>query len=141
MPTNLSAEAGPIDNAVQKSSAINHRCCFICNSNKNEPFVQIYGTVTSHSNTPIFKYVKRFLDGKPSDRHEIIDEINSNRNLLCPRCFNKINDFDLACVTATRLHQELKRELSKTETIYASQKNAQKRTVEPELIIGIELDS
>lgn len=139
-PTDSSPEPNAED-VIQRPSVINHRCCFICGSNLTEAFVKIHETITSHSKTPIHNYVNRFLDGKVSIRHKSFNEINSNGNLICSKCFNKINDYDLACVTATRLHHDLKWQLSKTEAIYASQKNAQKSTTESELIIGMPLDS
>lgn len=139
MPIDLSTAVNAKDDSAKRSSVINDRCCFICNTKIYEVFVKMSETVTSHSNTPVDNYVNIFLNGERSIRHQSSEEeeANSNRNLLCPECFNKINDYDLARVTAARLHQELKWELSRTEAIYASQQNVQnEKTNEPELIIG-----
>lgn len=87
-------------------------------------------------------YINQFLNGNRSIRLQSSEESNSNQNLLCTKCFDKINDYDLACMTAARLHHELKLELSKTEAIYAIKKNLQNNEInEPELIIGMPLDS
>lgn len=40
------------------------------------------------------------------------------------RCFNKVNQYDCACVTAARLEQELRDELSQTEAFYSGQDKA-----------------
>lgn len=140
-PTDLSSTENVEDYAIQRPSEPNHRCCFICDTKLSGAFVNIYETMTSHSSTRVHKYVNQFLDDKPSIRHGTFEETNANRNLLCSGCFNKINDLDLACVTAKRLHHELKWELLQTEASYSSQKNAKNRKIEPELIIGMPLDS
>lgn len=96
--------------------------------------------MTLHSRKLIYEHVLQFLNGEPSNRHTSIQNSVSNWNLVCWKCFNKINEYDLACVTAMRLGQDLKRKLSQTETFYMDQQNVQTSN-ESELIIGMPLES
>lgn len=100
-----------------------NQVCFLCNTTECDTFVNLYDTSTSHSNTPVFDFVWKFLDDKPSVRDDTVDAANSNWNALCIGCFQKINEYDLACETATRLEEELRWELSQTEATYAAQQN------------------
>lgn len=97
--------------------------CFLCNTTESETFINLYEALTTHSNTPVFDFVWKFLDDKPSVRDDTVDAANSNWNSLCIGCFQKINEYDLACETATRLEEELRWELSQTEATYAAQQN------------------
>lgn len=99
--------------------------CFICNTRTAESYVSMYESVTTHSNAPIYDYVWNFLNDKPSVRDESSDGANSNWNLICMECYNKINQYDFACVTATRLEKELRDELTLTEALYAPQQDIQ----------------
>lgn len=99
------------------------RICFLCNTTESESFVNLYEALTSHSNTPVFDFVWKFLDDKPSVRDDTVDAANSNWNSLCIGCFQKIDEYDLACETASRLEEELRWELSQTEATYAAQQN------------------
>lgn len=99
--------------------------CFICNTRTSESYVSMHESVTTHSNAPIYDYVWNFLNDKPSVRDDSTDAANSNWNLICMECYNKINQYDFACVTATRLEKELRDELALTEALYAPQQDIQ----------------
>lgn len=96
------------------------RICFLCNSTESQTYLNLYESLTFHSNTPVFDFVWKFLDDKPSVRDDTVDAANSNWNSICVGCFTKINEYDLACETAARLEEELRWELSQTEATYAS---------------------
>lgn len=95
--------------------------CFICNTKSSESFVGLYDTVSSHSNTPLYDFVWRLLDDQPSVRDDSVEAANSNWSLLCAQCFNKINQYDLACSTVAKLEKELRDDLALTEALYAPQ--------------------
>lgn len=97
------------------------RICFICNTTASESFVNIYETVSRRSLTLICDFVWRFLNDTPSVREDVSDSARSKWSLICKRCLDKINEYDLACVTASQLEEEIRYELSSTEAIYAGQ--------------------
>lgn len=124
----LSVKTQPFDMTISSSmedspipAATENRTCFICNTTASESYVNLYETVTSHSNTPVYDFVWKFLGDKPSIRDDSIDGANANWSSLCLQCFNKINEYDLACETAGRLEEELRWELSQTEARYGQQ--------------------
>lgn len=96
-----------------------HKICFICNTTASENFVNLYEAVTKHSQTQIFDFVWKFMDNQPSVRDDSIDAANSNWSSVCARCLDRINEYDLACVTANKFEQELRADLFQTETFYA----------------------
>lgn len=111
------------DGEISPNSSIVNQTCFICNTTTSETFVNLYDTMSEHSNTPIFDFIWKFLDDKPSVRDDTVDGANSNWNSICNRCLIRINEYDLACVTSTNLEEELRYELSQTEAIYTEQEN------------------
>lgn len=123
-PFDMTISSSIDDTTTPASIAIPiNRVCFLCNTTESETFINLYEALTSHSNTPVFDFVWKFLDDKPSVRDDTVDAANSNWNSLCMGCFQKINDYDLACETASRLEEELRWELSQTEATYAAQQN------------------
>lgn len=126
----LSVSTQPFDMTISSSIddsqnlADSNRICFICNTSTSESFVSLYETLSQHSNTPVYDFVWKFLDNKPSVRDDSIDAANSDWSSLCAGCLNKINEYDLACMTAANLEEELRWELSQTEDIYTRQHNA-----------------
>lgn len=109
-----------IDDATASTPAPLSCICFLCNTTESEKFLNLYEAITFHSNTPVFDFVWKFLDDKPSVRDDTVDAANSNWNSICVGCFNKINEYDLARETANRLEEELRWELSQTEATYAA---------------------
>lgn len=124
------------DGATATTSAMTStmKICFICNTTSSEFFVSLYETLSAHSQTQIFDFVWKFLDDQPTVRDDSIDGANSNWSLVCSRCLNKINQYDFACVTATRLEQELRDELSQTEAFYSGQETVDDMNEEQETI-------
>lgn len=122
------------DGATTSATTSSTKICFICNTTSSEFFVSLYETLSAHSQTQIFDFVWKFLDDQPTVRDDSIDGANSNWSLVCSRCLNKINQYDFACVTATRLEQELRDELSQTEAFYSGQERADEMNGEQETI-------
>lgn len=123
----FSVSTQPFDTTISSSidgdyySASTSRTCFICNTAASESFVNMYETVSLHSNTPVYDFVWKFLDDKPSVRDDSIDAANANWSSLCNKCLNKINEYDLALMAAAKIEEELRWELSQTEQLFAGQ--------------------
>lgn len=113
------------DDDDERSSADLTSMCFICNTKTSESYVSLYETVSLHSKTQIYDFVWKFLNDKPSIRDDSIEAANSNWSLVCMQCLDKINNYDLACVTAAKLEQELRDDLALTEALYAPQQDIQ----------------
>lgn len=79
-----------IDDAPTPIATPLSRICFLCNTTESETFVNLYEALTLHSNTPVFDFVWKFLDDKPSVRDDTVDAANSNWNSICMGCHNKI---------------------------------------------------
>lgn len=135
-PFDMTISSSIIDDEGGTTSAMANtmRICFICNTTSSESFVSLYDTVSEHSKTQIFDFVWKFLDDQPTVRDDSIDGANSNWSLVCARCLNKINQYDLACMTATRLEQELRDELAQTEAFYSGRERIDEPNEEYERI-------
>lgn len=128
-PFDMTISSSVLDDEGGAQSSVNtsniHRICFICNTTACEQFVNLYDTVTEHSQTQIFDYVWKFLDNQPSIRDDSIDAVNSKWNSVCAWCLDRINKYDLAYVTAANIEKELSVDLAHTEAFYAEQQNTQ----------------
>lgn len=106
--------------------------CFICdasveihlNSDKRD-HVNLYDTNTSHTNTPIYDLVWKFLGEKPSQRNLIATEAESHWNCVCLNCFQNIEEYDFATCEAQRLEKFLMEKLSITEKAYEERNNVE----------------
>lgn len=91
--------------------------CYICTSTDEIPFMNLYQTVSAHTETTIYKFICRFLGGKPSNKNEAIDSLK--RDVVCYKCLNTINEYDAALVTARRCKKELSDKLAKNEAHFS----------------------
>lgn len=66
-----------------------------------------------HTETQISDFVIRWLNNKPPNRQ--ID--TWTYSCICKGCFNKINEYDMFCVTAERIDKELRDTFLTTEAI------------------------
>lgn len=76
----------------------------------------IYKLSSKHSETPICDFINKFL-GKESARVTS----NEDENIVCTDCLNKIDEYDLACITVERVERELRAALLHTESMYAAE--------------------
>lgn len=79
-------------------------------------YQNLYETVSKYTKTRVCDFIKRWLDESPSTRE--ID--SSDENFVCVDCFDKINEYDLACETAKRIDKELRDSFMKNESILIS---------------------
>lgn len=91
--------------------------CYICGELTDGESEVIQTTI--YTLTPIRKLVKTFIgsldtsnsnkdDCPAADNDSTQNSTDSNANMLCQACINKINEYDLAIVTAKRIENELK---------------------------------
>lgn len=108
--------------------------CFICDSSvqirsnsDQRDHVNLYNTNTSHSDTPIYDLVWKFLGEKPSQRNLTATEADSQWNLVCLNCFQNIEDYDFATSESQRLEKVLMAKLSITEKAYEERNNVEEQ--------------
>ncbi|XP_055305979.1 zinc finger protein 271-like [Sitodiplosis mosellana] len=92
--------------------------CYLCNEQTNDWRVlnlNFTELKSQHSNTPIVDLLKRFLDDFESQR-----DIENETNCVCPKCLDRINDYDRMCVLCEEKEKELKELLLTTEKWHMS---------------------
>lgn len=109
--------------ATPVSAAPNSRFCFVCNAPSNDSFVKMFGTVSTHSKKSIYDFIWKFLDSKPSVRHETADASSLNDEVICSECFKMICDFDVARSHAKRLKKQIRQKLAMTEAYFEQSQN------------------
>lgn len=100
------------------------KLCFVCNTSSSESFVNLFGTVTKHTNTKIIDYIEQFQKNVSFGRNASIDGLTTNWNYVCADCLETINAFDLTCMTAAKLEFKLREKLSYTEELYAKRQRS-----------------
>lgn len=99
------------------------KLCFVCNTSSSPTFVDLFGTVTKHTNTKILDYIEKFQKNISFGRNVSFDDATTNWNYVCADCLETINAFDLTCMTAAKLEFKLREKLSCTEELYAKRRN------------------
>lgn len=85
--------------------------CYICDNSSMFYCKNIFKISSKHSETLISEFIVRFL-GKETNR--LCDE----DNIVCSECLDKIDEYDLACMTVERVERELRAALLHTEAVY-----------------------
>lgn len=96
--------------------------CFICNRSSNEPWADIYFTV-SDSGIPIYDFIWNFLGSKPSVRNNGTDANDLKNHVICKECLCSINQYDKARSTAKRFKKDLRQKLAETEMYFEQLEN------------------
>lgn len=120
-PENASASSQTptvIVNDPSSNASANQQICFICNSSSDRPFSDLYGTPSSHSTTPIYDFVWKFLGGKPSVRNDATDASSLNNDVVCAGCLDMLNKYDEAHTNSKLFKREIRRKLDKTEAYF-----------------------
>lgn len=95
----------------------NNLRCYIC-FKKLEFFQPNISTQNaSYTETPIKTYLEQFAKQFPLTENE--DKLNEI--IVCEECLSKINDYDLACLTARNIENDLCDMLKKTKEIIIKQ--------------------
>lgn len=89
--------------------------CYICNTASVFYSQNLYQTKSKHSETRICEFIRIFLANYPSEREYISINSVDDENCICIECLNKIDEYDLASITAKRVETELRDLLLHTE--------------------------
>lgn len=96
-------------------SQINRNSCIVCNNVKKLDEQNIGELISQHSETRMCDLIHRCLDTYKLHRN-IDDESYCLR--ICHDCVLKLNEYDLACVTAERIGYELQQMLLQTDQLF-----------------------
>lgn len=88
--------------------------CYICNSETTLQKSVRIRSKTKHSGVGVNEIIQSFLKESHSLRF-------SPNDIVCERCFQKINQYDLACRMADEIQQDITNALFATEQQYMSQ--------------------
>lgn len=100
------------------SSQDDSQKCYICNAISESYQRNLYETKSQHTETRICDFITKWLSDKPTNHRIESTKINSSdENCICTDCFEKINEYDLACVTAERIDKELRETFLLTESL------------------------
>lgn len=88
--------------------------CFICNNKTIIYSENIYLLRSCHTDTPIIEFLKKFADELEMST---IWPTSSKSTIICQVCMIKINEYDLACMTAKTMESQLKELLQQKEEI------------------------
>lgn len=91
--------------------------CYICNVTSVFYSRNLFKTKSKYSETRICEFIRRLLGNYPSEREFGSISRSENEHCVCIECLNKIDEYDLACMTAKRAEQELRDILLHTETL------------------------
>lgn len=101
---------GSIDEGEVKTDS-----CIVCNNVTKLSEQNIGELKSQHSEACMCDLIQRCLDG--SKLHRNIDD-ESNYPCICYDCISKLNEYDLAWITAERVRHELQQMLLQTDQLY-----------------------
>lgn len=77
----------------------------------------LFKTKSKYSETRLCDFIAKILGDYPKRECET----DSNENFVCAECLGKIDEYDLACVTANRVETELRVLLLKSESLSSTE--------------------
>lgn len=92
--------------------------CYICNAMSVFYTRNLFKTKSKYSETRLCEFIRKFLGNYPSERELASDDGGDNENCVCMECLNKIDEYDLASITAKRVEIELRDLLLHTEASF-----------------------
>lgn len=92
--------------------------CYICNTTSLFYSVNLFKTKSKYSETRICEFIRTFLGDYSSKRQCETININENDHCVCVECLSKIDEYDLAIMTAKRVEAEMRDILLHTEALY-----------------------
>lgn len=109
--------------------------CFICNSVSVFYDQNLFKIKSKHSETRLCEFIVKILGDYPLKRE---CESESDKNFVCIDCLNKIDEYDLACMTANRVESELRELLVKTESSLIEKPESIIEFAEPPIEIAVD---
>lgn len=95
--------------------------CYICNATSVFYSRNLFKTKSKYSETRICEFIRKFLGNYPSERECVTINNSENEHCVCIDCLNKIDEYDLAAMTAKRVERELRDILLHTEALFFKQ--------------------
>lgn len=89
--------------------------CYICNATSVFYSRNLFKTKSKYSETRICEFIRNFLGNYPSERECVSMNTSENEHCVCIECLDKIDEYDLAMMTAKRVERELRDLLLHTE--------------------------
>lgn len=92
---------------VNRFEEVIPRICCACNTKTRCYAEKAIKTISEHTETNVFELIQRLLDHTQTSRI-IEDYLISESRCICDECLQKLNEYDLACVTAERIGNKLR---------------------------------
>lgn len=92
--------------------------CYVCCTIKGDDNLNIFATKSSHSSTPLYKFIEAFLS-LADDQLLNEPELNKDKCLLCHECYEKVDQYDYGVTVAEKAQLELIGLLDNREMIKA----------------------
>lgn len=92
--------------------------CYICNNTSVFYSRNLFKTKSKYSETRTCEFIRKFLGDYPSEREYESISCDGNDHCVCIECLNKIDEYDLAIMTAKRVETELRDLLLHTEAAF-----------------------
>lgn len=89
--------------------------CFICDTKTIIYCENVFTIRSCHTDTPVMDFLKKF-----AKELEMTTNLAKNRHgstVICQMCMIKINEYDLACMTARQMKNQLKDLLQRKEEV------------------------
>lgn len=109
-----------VTNVELSDKIVQDHTCFICNAESKLFDQSIIEIKSEHSQTSVCDLIMRFL-GNVELHRNIEDELFQNGAHICSECISRINDYDLACITAERVGNELRELVLHTDSYYLNE--------------------
>ncbi|XP_037029896.1 zinc finger protein OZF-like [Bradysia coprophila] len=89
--------------------------CFICDTKTIIYCENVFTIQSCHTDTPVINILKKFA--KELELTTFLPKNRYGSTVICQACMIKINEYDLACMTAKKMENQLKDLLQKKEEI------------------------
>lgn len=109
-------------NTESSNESVQDHNCFVCNAESKLFAEHLMEIKSEHSQTSVCDLIKQFL-GDDAVHRSIEVELFQNSTHICSECISRINEYDLACVTAERIGNELRELLLHTDSHYSRNKS------------------
>lgn len=96
--------------------------CFICDTKSIIYCENVYTLRTCHTDTPVMEILKKFAEELDITIGQ--QTRKSTDPIICQMCMIKINEYDLACMTAKAMESQLKDLLQRKKEFHDSKSDA-----------------
>lgn len=119
------------------------KACFVCDI-QTSCSENLNKMKSQHSQTHVIKLIQQLLGDVKMHRNIEVELKTKCTARICTPCLLRINEYDLACLTAERVANELRAVILHTDSIYAANEKSDDTqnilNIKPELIESMQLD-